>query len=60
MLAARHDDDDFEQILKAAPFETAAVQVLTSHFKNHPCKMIKVEEERTNQWTPTHGHTSVR
>ena len=59
----------FEQILAAAPEETAAVQPLTTHLKNilemyarHARYCWWSENELISDdllWTPRHGHTSV-
>ena len=56
----------FEQILEAAPYETAVVRPLVSHLSNHTSKTNKTywrsREELSNDvllWTSTHGHTSI-
>ena len=54
----------FEQILKAVPYKTAAVQPLTSHLTNHWCKMSRELLEKQRQtnillWTQIHGHINM-
>ena len=53
-----------EQILKATPYETTAVQPLTSYLKNPPSKTNKKYNSYELirdilQWTPTHWRASV-
>ena len=55
----------FEQILEAAPYKTAAVQLLISYLANHPwnaeycCRSKDKLISNILLWTPTYGHTSI-
>ena len=51
-----------EQILEATPHKTAAVQPLTSHFKNYTRHVWRSENKFISDillWTPTHGHARI-